>query len=330
MHTRILRRLALAVLLSAVALPAMAQDRPVLRRDAVVAADIVVLGDLVENAGQAAGKAVFRAPALGQSGTIQAARVVEAARAAGLDLDAAGIAQVVVNRAARRVQRTELELAVREALLVRYGVGDAEVTLALENGETQVHLDPEATGSLRVTDLIYDARGRRVQAAVAVDGHRGTAIRPMRVSGQVVETLEVPVLNRAMARGEQVRASDIRLERRPRSDVQSVALADPAMLTGRVSRSALQAGAVLRDSDLARQELVEKNGIVAVVYETPGLALSMRGKATEAGGLGDTILVINPQSKRTLQAVVTGPGTVTVSLGAPGRVAELRSGPQSR
>ena len=330
MHTRILRRLALAVLLSAVALPAMAQDRPVLRRDAVVAADIVVLGDLVENAGQAAGKAVFRAPALGQSGTIQAARVVEAARAAGLDLDAAGIAQVVVNRAARRVQRTELELAVREALLVRYGVGDAEVTLALENGETQVHLDPEATGSLRVTDLIYDARGRRVQAAVAVDGHRGTAIRPMRVSGQVVETLEVPILNRAMARGEQVRASDIRLERRPRSDVQSVALADPAMLTGRVSRSALQAGAVLRDSDLARQELVEKNGIVAVVYETPGLALSMRGKATEAGGLGDTILVINPQSKRTLQAVVTGPGTVTVSLGAPGRVAELRSGPQSR
>lgn len=330
MHARIIRRLAIAALLAAVAMPAMAQDRPVLRRDAVVAADIVVLGDLVENAGQAAGKAAFRAPALGQTGTIQAARVVEAARAAGLDLDTGGIGQVMVSRAARRVQRTELELAVREALLSRYGVGDAEVTLVLENGETQVHLDPEATGSLRVTDLVYDARARRVQAAVAVDGHRGTTIRPVRVSGQVVETLEVPVLTRAMARGEQVRASDVRLERRPRSDVQAVALADPAMLTGRVSRSALQAGAVLRDSDLARQELVEKNSIVSVVYETPGLALSMRGKATEAGGLGDTILVLNPQSKRTLQAVVTGPGTVTVSLGAPGRIAELRSGSQSR
>jgi len=330
MHARTLCRLAISALLATAALPALAQDRPVLRRDAVVAADIVVLGDLVENAGQAAGKAVFRAPALGQSGTIQATRVVEAARALGLEVDPAGIAQVMVNRAARRVQRTELELAVREALLGRYGVGDAEVTLALENGETQVLLDPEATGSLRVTDLVYDARGRRVQAAVAIDGHRGTAIRPMRVSGQVVETLEVPVLTRAIGRGEQVRATDVRLERRPRSEVQSVALADPAMLTGRVVRTALQAGALLRDSDLARQELVEKNGIVAVTYETPGLALSMRGKAMEGGGLGDTILVINPQSKRTLQAVVTGPGTVTVSLGAPGRVAELRSGPQSR
>ena len=330
MHARTLCRLAISALLATAALPALAQDRPVLRRDAVVAADIVVLGDLVENAGQAAGKAVFRAPALGQSGTIQATRVVEAARALGLEVDPAGIAQVMVNRAARRVQRTELELAVREALLGRYGVGDAEVTLALENGETQVLLDPEATGSLRVTDLVYDARGRRVQAAVAIDGHRGTAIRPMRVSGQVVETLEVPVLTRAIGRGEQVRATDVRLERRPRSEVQSVALADPAMLTGRVVRTALQAGALLRDSDLARQELVEKNGIVAVTNETPGLALSMRGKAMEGGGLGDTILVINPQSKRTLQAVVTGPGTVTVSLGAPGRVAELRSGPQSR
>jgi flagella basal body P-ring formation protein FlgA len=330
MHARTLCRLVISALLATAVLPALAQDRPVLRRDAVVAADIVVLGDLVENAGQAAGKAVFRAPALGQSGTIQAARVVEAARAAGLELDPAGIAQVMVNRAARRVQRTELELVVREALLGRYGVGDADVTLALENGETQVLLDPEATGSLRVTDLVYDARGRRVQAAVAVDGHRGTAIRPVRVSGQVIETLEVPVLTRAIARGEQVRATDVRLERRPRSEVQSVALADPAMLTGRVVRTALQAGALLRDSDLARQELVEKNGIVAVTYETPGLALSMRGKAMEGGGLGDTILVINPQSKRTLQAVVTGPGTVTVSFGAPGRVAELRSGPQSR
>ena len=104
MHAKTLSRLAVAVLLATVALPALAQDRPVLRRDAVVAADIVVLGDLVENAGQAAGKAVFRAPALGQSGTIQTARVVEAARAAGLEIETAGIAQVMVNRAARRQQ----------------------------------------------------------------------------------------------------------------------------------------------------------------------------------------------------------------------------------
>ena len=47
--------------------------------------------------------------------------------------------------------------------------------------------------------------------------------------------------------------------------------------------------------------------------DAPGIMLTTRGKALEGGGEGDVINVLNLQSKRTIQGVVTGPGRVDIS-----------------
>jgi flagella basal body P-ring formation protein FlgA len=52
------------------------------------------------------------------------------------------------------------------------------------------------------------------------------------------------------------------------------------------------------------------------VFEVPGITLTARGKALSAGAEGDTIDVLNPHSKRVLQATVRGPGTVVVGRNA--------------
>ena len=49
----------------------------------------------------------------------------------------------------------------------------------------------------------------------------------------------------------------------------------------------------------------------------PGLYLTGRGKALENGTEGDTVNVLNLQSKRTVQGIVIGPGQVSVSIAAP-------------
>lgn len=49
----------------------------------------------------------------------------------------------------------------------------------------------------------------------------------------------------------------------------------------------------------------------------PGIFLTTRGKALESGAEGDLINVLNPQSKRTVQGVITGPGQITVSTVEP-------------
>ena len=56
--------------------------------------------------------------------------------------------------------------------------------------------------------------------------------------------------------------------------------------------------------------------------------LTMRGKALEAGAEGDIINVLNVQSKRTVQATVTGPGRVTVAAAAPRIAAAVAPHPQ--
>src|SRR4029077_2667360 len=51
--------------------------RPTLKAEATVFGDLVRIGDLVENAGEAAEVTIFRAPNIGQTGTVPASRVLE-------------------------------------------------------------------------------------------------------------------------------------------------------------------------------------------------------------------------------------------------------------
>lgn len=304
--------------------------RPALRRDVTVSGEVITLGDLIENVGPVGVTAAFRAPALGRAGTIQASRIVEAARAAGVVVDAGALAQVVVSRASRRVGKSEIESAIALALTERYGLDRPDVTVGLEGGEQALHIEPEATGALRIAELAFDPRSRRVDALITASGSRSLTLKPLRVIGQTVEMVSVPILQRPVVRGEAVTAADVVVERRPRADYPTGGFVDPAALVGRIAKAPIGAGAALRDADVIKQEIVDKNGFVTVLYETPGVQLAMRGKAMEAGGMGDSILVQNPQSKRTLQAVVTGAGVVKVIMAVPGRMADAGSAPAIR
>src|SRR5215217_6035695 len=87
--------LTLAVFTMAV-VPAFALDRVVLRGDVIANGDVLTLGDLVDGInGPVSSSPLFRAPALGETGTIQARRIVEAATALGLSrVETDGRAQV--------------------------------------------------------------------------------------------------------------------------------------------------------------------------------------------------------------------------------------------
>ena len=71
---------------------------------------------------------------------------------------------------------------------------------------------------------------------------------------------------------------------------------------------------------------MQRNDTVTLIYEAPGLTLTLRGQAQDAGALGDTISVINSQSKRVVQGVVTGPGRVTVTP-SPARLVDSHPAP---
>ncbi|AWN38947.1 flagellar basal body P-ring formation chaperone FlgA [Methylobacterium radiodurans] len=299
------------------ALPALADAPMRLRGDVTARGDVLTLGDLVENAPEAAAaRPLFRAPALGATGTIQARRIIDAAATAGLGpVETGGRVQVSVQRAARRVTPAEIEAALKRGLETGFAL-DAKMLNVRLDGEAPVLLAPtDLDGQVAALDLTYEPRTRRFAALISL-GERQASLR---VTGVAVELREVAILTRAVTRGERLSDTDFALERRPREGAPQDALAQPAI--GEVAQRALGAGTVLRTGDTAPPELVARGEMVTILYEAPGITLSMRGIASEPGRLGAVVTVVNAVSKKVLQAIVVGQGRVSVGPAAPQRQA---------
>ncbi len=295
---------------------------PTLKREAIVTGEIVRIGDLIENAGAVAEVAIFRAPDLGQTGSVPARRVAEAVRPHQIvGLDTRGIDEVLVTRASRAISVKEIEARLIRALAAQYGLADTtDLAIAFEHEVRTLYVEPSAHAELAPSRLSYDPRSRRFDAVLELTG-AATRRAPIRLMGVLTETFEAAVPLRTLAQGEIVKASDLTLARRPKSEFVAAAVTTVEQAAGLIAKRALAPGKPIRQADLMKPELVARNETVTIVFEVPGIMLTTRGKALEAGAQGDLVNVLNVQSKRTVQATVTGPGRVTVFATTPRIVA---------
>jgi flagella basal body P-ring formation protein FlgA len=310
----------LAALLAVISFGAAAQQldtldpqHPVLKSSAIITGPIVRIGDLVEHAGIVAKVPIFRAPDLGFTGTVSADAVVDAVRTHALiGLDTAGITEVVVTRAARAIPAKDVEEAIARAIAVQFNLGKpGDVTVTFEREMQAMYVEPSAIGEPRVLRVSYD-RGGRFDATLEVPTGattRGT----LRVSGRALALTEVVTVGRPLERGAILKESDVIMEKRPRAEVGRDALTDRAQAVGMAVRNAVQPGRPVRAADLTRPDMVQRNETVTLIYEVPGITLTMRGKATEGGAEGDLISVLNEQSKRTVQGIIVGAGRVLIA-----------------
>jgi flagellar basal body P-ring formation protein FlgA len=308
--------------LAALAETEKAPAGPTLKREAIVTGEIVRIGDLLENAGVVAEVAIFRAPDLGQTGSVPARRVAEAVRPHQIvGLDTRGIDDVLVTRASRAISVKEIAARLIRALAAQYGLADTtDLAIAFDHEVRTLYVEPSAHAELAPSRLNYDPRSRRFDAVIELTG---TAARraPIRLMGVLTETFEAAVPLRTLAQGEIVKASDLTLTRRPKSELLTATVVTVEQAAGLIAKRALVAGKPIRQADLMKPELVTRNETVTIVFEMPGIMLTTRGKALEAGAQGDLVNVLNVQSKRTVQATVTGPGRVTVFATTPRIVA---------
>ena len=305
---------ALGSLGSGAALAGPSSAVPSMKAEASVASELVRIGDLIDNAGPAASIPVFHAPDLGSTGTIQTHRVIEAARTNGIVVfDTRGLNEVVIVRATRTIPLNELERAVAEAAVRQLGLGAAkDISVSFDRDVRPLQIEPTTKDAPRIAQFNFDPRTRRFDATVEVPGSASLRRKPVRISGTLVDTAEVVTLARAFNRGETVRESDILVERMPRNEITADTIGRPAAVIGQAARRALRAGQTIRPVDLMKPDLVGRNDTVTIRFEVPGIVLTVRGKALAAGAEGDLVPVLNPQSKRVVQATVDGPGRVVV------------------
>jgi flagella basal body P-ring formation protein FlgA len=288
-----------------------------IRTEATVSGEIIRLGNLVEGLEQGADIPLFRAPAPGTRGTIRVERVLSAARELGItNIDFGDFRTVHINRPARTIARADMAQAVSKAMAARGNVNNLDVVLDEHLGPRMV--DAARLDALKIMQLNRDPVTGRFEAKLALADDQASEV--WTITGAVLETREIAVLTNDVERGDALKEKDLTVVRRPANQVGADVIGSMSDLIGMVPRKALRTGELIHSADLAKPMLVEKNQLISVVYASKGLSLTMRGRAQANGAMGETIRIQNPQSKRIVEGVVSGPGQVIITAPAPAPV----------
>ncbi len=91
---------------------------------------------------------------------------------------------------------------------------------------------------------------------------------------------------------------------------------DAEFVIGQVAKRPLRAGAVVMARDVGVAMVIKSGDLVVVTYDAGGVSLTLEGKAMAAAGVGESLAVLNPVSKKIIQTVATGPGQAVVGPAA--------------
>lgn len=91
------------------------------------------------------------------------------------------------------------------------------------------------------------------------------------------------------------------------------AVGDPALVIGQEARVALYAGRPIRPGDLGPPAVVERNGLLPLIFRHGTLLITAEGRALDRAGAGELLRVMNTASRTTVTARLGADGAAHVS-----------------
>ena len=284
--------------------------------------DIVRIGDLVDNAGAVADVAIFRSPDLGTTGTVPASACSMRCGAHSIvGVDTHGLTEIEVTRAEPRDHPPADRSADRRARSPATTASARPRTSASPSTASRAPSMSSRPAPAILRDRAPDLRPahRPLRRQLRSAGQRRRAARCRCASpAPSPRPSRSPVIDapdRRAARSSRSPTSSSSAGRRPSRPATSSPT--PTQAIGFAARQPLRPGQPLRTADLMKPEMVQRNDNVTLVYEVPGILLTMRGKALEAGAEGDIINV----AQRAIEAHraghrQSGPGRVSITADA--------------
>jgi flagella basal body P-ring formation protein FlgA len=202
--------------------------------------------------------------------------------------------------------------------------GAASVVVGRASGPTLV-LDAQQVQAIarsRGLDWANPNGYRRLVVRVALEAAPGPSApapsaAPSRTTGTTVPTekmAEVLTWSHSVAAGDVIRQEDVAWTRQPARLIPADAARDPDLVVGLAARHALREGAAVAAHDLVAQKVVHRDQQIEVLFNVDGVRLVLAGQALGDAAVGDTVQVLNTQSKKTIEAVATGPGRAAVGV----------------
>ena len=178
--------------------------------------------------------------------------------------------------------------------------------------------------------VLSSAQVQALAARVGLEWKNETGLRRVIVVGEAAAKAEgrgratvaaprqrqVLVYARNIPTGDVIAAEDLVFGDPPPEAFLSQPLNDPDAAAGRIARHALRAGSPVIARDLVMAKVIHRDDVVVVTFADDGMMLSLQGKALNEAAVGDVVQVVNPMSKKIVEAVASAPGHALIGPAA--------------
>lgn len=278
------------------------------RGEVVLDGKNLTVGDVFPGAARNADHVLAPAPKPGETMTLYAEDLKRISDAFSLGWDArASAARTVVKSRAVEVSREEMETTLAKEM--NRLLKGRSFEMQIGDRDAALYLPPETGSELRVDSLKYDLTRGEFRGALAAGKSR------KEVSGRLYALTQVPVLKNALRAGDVISNSDIDFVSMRDADLSDNTIIDAEKLKGLTPRRGISAMKPVTTTDVVMPTLVKKGEAVTMALNHGNIRLTAQGKALEDGAEGEVVRILNVSSRQTVEAVVTGPKTVSVRMG---------------
>jgi len=298
----------------------LGQNIPTLKETSLVHNDVITLGDIFNNISDTPvstqNKVLGHAPLPGNDLVLNARTLYHIAKTMNINWSPISATEkVTIRRAAYNIDTAEIETAIMEELSKNQGVyGDFRIEFIGETPRFTIPLMANTSLSsenklpLRIDNFAFKPLEKTFTATLKA------ADQDKIVSGQVIHQMSVPILKQPMQNGDMISAGDLDWILIDEDKLAPQQLVKDVDIIGMTPRHVVQQGKPLLKTDLEAPKIIARGELVRLIYQHGSLELSARGKSLQEASKGDIIRVVNVDSNKNLQGVVTGDGEVSITL----------------
>lgn len=258
---------------------------------------------------------VARAPLPGASRSLGKQVIKMRLKQNGINLSQVALhipAEVVVTRNYIEISRRKIQMLVSDYIQKNVlndhsegSIKDIQVadSLQLPNG--------------RITYKVVPPRNRDLLGKIPFSVHfdvNGKFYKRVWATATVEVLAEVVITQKPLGRHKPITEDDIEVLKMDLAKLPSGVITDPEAVLGKRTRRAIGAKTVLRANLVEFPPLVKRGDVVIIIAESSGLRITALGQVKKKGRLGESIPVMNYDSKKILYARVLDSSTVKVEF----------------
>lgn len=285
----------------------------VLKEKASVSDKYIRLGDLFSGlSDEADKKTVAPAPALGKEAVLTAEWLKKLAQTNNIAWEPTGKnVSITVKREASEISKRDVAAVILKELKEQ-GVPE-EAEILFQKSDFPVLIPLRAVWTLTPVQIDYSVARSQFEAKLSLNVNDEETEKMLKFNGKIRFPVFTPVVAQDLKAGQLITDPDIIVRKTFKdSPVRSAPSVTKEELIGKELKKNIRAGQLITLNDVRAQVMVTKGKIVTLSFTKGGIMLSAQGKALENGGLGDTVRVMNLQSKSVVQGTVSGPETVSI------------------